>query len=329
MKEKVTVVIPNYDGFRHLPPCLDTLLSTMTQEHPFKILVVDNGSTDGSKLLLQTSYPQISAIYLPDNTGFSHAVNVGIKAVKTPYVILLNNDTIVKPDFVRHLTETMDANPHAFSAGARMLRMDSPRRIDNAGDLYCVLGWAYARGKDRPAAAYNKPAKIFSACGGAAIYRRSAFARIGYFDESFFAYLEDVDIGYRAQLYGYQNLYTPSAQVLHAGSAASGSRYNTFKTPLAAANSIRLIKNNMPLPQILINLPFLIPGFLIKALFYARKKMLRHYLSGLLTGLRSTPGSHNPTQSPSSFHRHRPSFRRYAYIQLQLYLNLLRLITNK
>jgi GT2 family glycosyltransferase len=319
MKNKTTVVIPNYNGFKYLPECLDSLLTIASQESAFNIIVVDNASTDGSKLLMQTVYPQIRTIYLSSNTGFSHAVNEGIKAAHTPYVILLNNDTIVKPGFVRHLTSAIEKNSKTFSVGAQMLRMDNPSLIDNAGDLYCALGWAFARGKDRPAQAFQTPEKVFSACAGAAIYRRRIFEQIGYFDESFFAYLEDVDIGYRARLYGYHNLYTSHARVLHAGSAASGSRYNTFKTPIAAANSIRLIKNNMPWPQILINLPFFIPGFLIKALFYAHKKMLRPYLSGLLTGLRS----HTPSPRP-----HHP-FRHYAHIQLQLYSNLFRLFNNR
>jgi GT2 family glycosyltransferase len=319
MKEKTTIVIPNYNGLKYLPECLDSLLALDSQEPAFNIIVVDNASTDGSKLLMQTLYSQIRTIYLSSNTGFSHAVNVGIKAAHTPYVILLNNDTIVKPGFVRHLTNTIEKNSKTFSVGAQMLRLDNPSLIDNAGDLYCALGWAFARGKDRPAKVFQNPAKVFSACAGAAIYRRSIFEQIGYFDESFFAYLEDVDIGYRASLYGYHNLYTPHAKVLHAGSAASGSRYNTFKTPLASANSIRLIKNNMPLLQILINLPFLVPGFLIKALFYARKKMLRRYLSGLLTGLRSHSQSSRP---------HLP-FRHYALIQLQLYRNIFRLINKE
>jgi GT2 family glycosyltransferase len=329
MKEKTTVIIPNYNGFRYLAQCLDALLSLASDEIAFRVIVVDNGSTDGSKLLLQSCYSQIRTIYLAHNTGFSHAVNVGIKAARTPFVILLNNDTIVRPGFVRYLTEAIESNPRAFSVGAQMRRMDRPRLIDNAGDLYCALGWAYARGKDRPAAAYRTSAQIFSACAGAAIYRRQVFERIGYFDERFFAYLEDGDIGYRARTYGYQNLYEHRAQVLHAGSAASGSRYNTFKTPLAAANSIRLIANNMPIPQILINLPFLILGFFIKALFYTRKKMGRLYLTGLLNGLRQhmPPRKNHPTTSTS--HRCHPSLGHYIRIQLQLYYNLLRLIHSK
>jgi GT2 family glycosyltransferase len=329
MKEKTTVVIPNYNGFRYLAQCLDALLALASDEPLFRVIVVDNGSTDGSKLLLQSCYSQIRTIYLSHNTGFSHAVNVGIKAAHTPFVILLNNDTIVRPGFVLHLTEAIESNPKAFSVGAQMLRMDDPQRIDNAGDMYCALGWAFARGKDHPAAAYQTSAQVFSACAGAAIYRCKVFQHIGYFDERFFAYFEDVDIGYRARTYGYQNLYEPRAQVLHAGSAASGSRYNTFKTPLAAANSIRLIVNNMPIPQILINLPFLIPGFFIKALFYAHKKMGRLYITGLLNGLRhpASPRKNHPILPTS--HRYHPSFCHYVRIQLQLYQNLLRLINHK
>lgn len=150
---------------------------------------------------------------------------------------------------------------------------DKPELLDDAGDGYCVFGWAYSRGKGRPAAEYEKPCRVFSACGGAAIYRKEIFEKIGYFDKLHFAYLEDLDIGYRANLYGYRNYYEPSAQVIHYGSASSGSRYNAFKTELAAANNLYVIGKNMPLLQLIWNLPFLLPGFFIKFLFFCKKRM--------------------------------------------------------
>ena len=118
---------------------------------------------------------------------------------------------------------------------------------------------------------YSHTKKIFAACGGAAIYRRKIFEEIGFFDEEHFAYLEDIDIGYRAKIYGYHNVFEPSAIVYHAGSASSGSKYNEFKVNFSSRNSVYIVRKNMPLFQIVVNLPFLAVGFLIKTLFFVKK----------------------------------------------------------
>ena len=165
---QITVIIPNYNGIKFLKGCLEAL-DAQENSPGHRVLVVDNGSGDGSLELLEEQFPQIPVIALPRNTGFCHAVNVGIEASDTPYIILLNNDTKVYPGFVRALYDAIEARPRAFSVSARMLMWDRPDLLDGAGDRYCVLGWAYARGKGKAAAAYSRPTEIFSACGGAAI----------------------------------------------------------------------------------------------------------------------------------------------------------------
>lgn len=281
---KATIIIPNYNGIAYLQKCLHAL-SLDVAEYPAHILLVDNGSTDGSVEWIRENCPEAELISLSENTGFCHAVNVGIKAAKTPYVILLNNDTEVKSGFTQALIDAIERSEQIFSVSARMLDMKDEALLDNAGDLYCALGWAYARGKGKSAEKYGKRAEIFSACGGAAIYRREVFEKIGYFDELHFAYLEDVDIGWRARIYGYHNFYEPEARVLHAGSGASGSRYNAFKNKLSSANSVYIIGKNMPLLQWLLNLPFFMIGFLIKFLFFLLKGMGMDYFKGCITGL--------------------------------------------
>ncbi len=114
--------------------------------------------------------------------------------------------------------------------------------------------------------------KFFTSCAGAAIYRKKIFEKIGYFDEEHFAYLEDIDVGYRARINGYENWYAPKAIVYHIGSGTSGSRYNHFKTRYSSRNNIYLIYKNMPFLQILLNLPFLILGFGMKILFFTQKR---------------------------------------------------------
>ncbi len=325
-ENKVTVIIPNYNGREYLQGCLESLEAErqVPGTPGFRVLVVDDGSEDpGIREDLERLRGRVEAVFLGENAGFVHAVNEGIRRARTPYVILLNNDTKVLPGFVKALYEAVSRDPGLFSVSARMLMWDRPELLDGAGDRYCVLGWAYARGKGKPASRFGKPARVFSACGGAAVYRRSVFEEIGLFDEAHFAYLEDLDIGYRARIYGYQNAYEPAAAVLHFGSASSGSRYNVFKTRLSSANSTYLIGKNMPLLQLLWNLPFLAAGFLIKALFFAAKGMGGIYLKGCARGIARclTPEGR----------AHRVPFRKehlknYFKIQLLLYADTFRWI---
>lgn len=282
-EKKVTVVIPNYNGSKYIRGCMDSLRSQKGE--PFDVLVIDNASADGSLEILQQEYQEARVIPLSENTGFDYAVNLGIRESKTPYVILLNNDTVVKPGFVQALVEAIEESEDIFSVSPMMLSMQDETIIDDAGDGYCALGWAYARGKGRPAEKYEKKVEIFAACAGASIYRKKIVEEIGFFDEMHFAYLEDIDIGYRARIYGYRNIYEPKAKVIHAGSATSGSRYNEFKTRLSSANNAYMIGKNMPLLQLLVNFPFLLLGFLVKAFFFARKKMGMLYIKSYFSGI--------------------------------------------
>ncbi len=322
---KATVVIPNYNGIKYMESCLDSLFS-LEEQALFCVSVVDNGSRDGSVQMIAEKHPQVKLIALSENTGFCHAVNVGIAAAETPYVILLNNDTVVQPGFVRELIAAIEQDEKIFGASAMMLQWQDHERIDDAGDQYCVLGWAYSRGKGKPAVGYEKPVRIFAACGGAAIYRKKQLDEIGYFDENHFAYLEDIDLGYRAAIYGYHCVYAPRARVLHAGSATSGSRYNEFKTRHASANSVYLVGKNMPLLQLIWNMPFLLLGYLIKMIFFGKKGMGRTYLKGLSEGL-------GKLFSPEG-RKHKVPFKwrnfgHYLIIQLKLYRNTVGLFGKK
>ncbi len=283
---EITVVIPNYKGIRFIRDCLTALYAQDPGTPDYEVVVVDNASGDGSVELIRREFPQVKLICLQENTGFCHAVNVGIQESSAPYVVLLNNDTKVFSDFLLRLYETARKDPKIFSVSAAMRMWDAPDRMDDAGDQYCILGWAFARGKGKPFAKYSERKTVFSACGGAALYKRGILEKIGLFDERHFAYLEDLDLGYRARIHGYENVYEPAAGVIHYGSASTGSRYNEWKTRRAAANSVYVIAKNMPLLQILLNFPFLMAGFLIKYLFFVKKKMGRLYLQGLMDGLR-------------------------------------------
>ena len=283
MEIKTTIIIPNYNGLSFMEPCFESLKEQTVRN--FKVLVVDNGSTDGSVEWLKEH--RIPSIFLKENTGFSGAVTTGIRAADTPYVLLLNNDTRVEPGFVAAMERAMDQSPKIFSVSSRMIQMYHPELLDDAGDMYSILGWAYQRGVGRSSELYQKSCRVFSACAGAAIYRRAVFDEIGLFDELHFAYLEDIDVGWRAKLYGYDNVYCPDAAVYHVGSGTSGSRYNSFKVRLAARNCIYLNYKNMPGWQLLLNAPFLLAGIFVKYLFFVKNGFGGDYVSGLKEGIRT------------------------------------------
>ena len=315
---EVTVVIPNYNGIKYMEACLNSIYKgSMIPE----VIVIDNASTDGSAELVAEKYPACQLIRFDENTGFCVAVNEGIRRARTEYVLLLNNDTEVDKDFVQNLYTAIKKRPKAFSVGAKMLALHQPDLIDDAGDLYCALGWAFALGKGKNKTHYAQPAEVFAACAGAAIYRKAIFEEIGCFDENHFAYLEDIDIAYRARIHGYRNYYEPAAIVYHAGSAVSGSRHNHFKVNLSARNSIYLIYKNMPILQILINLPFLLAGIFIKLLFFLKKGMGKTYIKGILEGINLSCSAKG---RPNKVKFHFRNISNYAQIQLELWLNTIR-----
>ena len=279
---RVSVVVPNYNGIAFVERCFKALIKDAPKA---ELLLVDNGSTDGSRELTARRFPQVRIIALKENYGFCRAANEGMKAASSPYVILLNNDTEVLPGFTKALVSALQLEPRAFSAGAKMIQLHHPEKIDDAGNFYCALGWAFARGKDKSVEYYEEPDEIFAACGGAVIYRKAVLERIGYLDESHFAYLEDIDLGWRAKTAGWKNIYAPEAKVLHVGSGTSGSRYNEFKVSLSSRNSIYLAYKNMPALQLFINLPFLLAGFGIKYLFFVKKGFGKTYRKGFKEGL--------------------------------------------
>lgn len=309
-----TIIIPNYNGIDYIENCLKSLA-----EEPARILVVDNGSTDGSRELVEKEFPQVEVIPLKSNEGFCSAVNKGILRSNTTYVILLNNDTVVRPGFVRALEAPLQRNETVFSGAAQMINMKKPQLIDDAGDYYCALGWAFAAGKDKERKAYQQGRYIFAACGGACIYRRKILEQIGMLDENHFAYLEDIDLGYRARIAGYRNLYIPKAQVYHAGSASSGSRYNTFKVKLTARNSIYLVYKNMPFLQMMLNLPFLTLGFLVKTIFFIHKGFGAVYVRGLIKGVQLCLSEKGKSQKVRFRGNHLPA---YVRIQWELWRNI-------
>lgn len=309
---KVTVVIPNYNGKHFMEPCLKSLEKQTFRD--FQTVVVDNASSDGSIEYMKEHYPEIKVIAFNKNYGFSKAVNAGIQYADTPYVILLNNDTAADPYYIEEMVKAVEKSDRIFSVSCKLIQMYHPDKIDSAGDMYTVLGWAFCRGGDLNKSKYDSPCQVFTACAAAAIYRREVFSKIGYFDVEHFAYLEDVDVGYRAKIYGYQNWYCPTALVYHVGSGTSGSKYNAFKVKLSARNSIYLNYKNMPFLQEVVNFIPLVGGIFVKYLFFRKKGFGKEYLEGLKEGWASRK------------HRRKVPFRmhrlwNYLKIEWELLLN--------
>jgi GT2 family glycosyltransferase len=214
----ISVIIVNWNGRKFLPECLESLRHQAYQR--FSIILVDNGSNDGSIDFVIRNYPEVKTIALPKNVGFSVANNIAIKTVHTEYVALLNNDAVPHPSWLEGLVETLETHPHAGFAASKMLFYDNPEIIDRVGDGYTRAGAGLLRGRAEPASSYNKQEWIFGACAAAALYRTRMLRDIGLFDEDFFLLYEDVDLSFRAQLRGYKCLYVPEAVVHHKGSSS-------------------------------------------------------------------------------------------------------------
>ncbi len=316
---KVSVVIPNYNGERYLRACIDSLMEQ--KDIIFETIIIDNASADSAYEWLG-EYKEIIFKRLDKNYGFSRAVNEGIQMAQGEYVLLLNNDTIVEKDFIKELVIAIEKDTRIFAVSSKMIAYQNHEIMDDAGDEYSVLGWAYKLGDGRSVEHYEKEYSVFSACAGAALYRKSVFDEIGLFDESFFAYMEDVDISYRGRIYGYYNVYCPKAKVYHIGSATSGSKYNEFKVKLAARNNIYVPYKNMPLLQLIINIPGLLLGTFIKWIWFKKKGFGKVYQEGLLEGVK---GIVNINKVPFRV-KHIPY---YIYIEFLLIKNVFKYLAIK
>ncbi|MBA7641507.1 hypothetical protein ES703_49191 [subsurface metagenome] len=282
----ITVIIPNWNGKQFLKTCLHSLRRQTLKD--YQVIVVDNGSTDGSVSFLIRNYPEVKLIKFSKNKGFAAAVNQGIKESQGEFVALLNNDVEADPSWLEELSRGLKENPEVGFCASKMLDFTNRRIIMEAGDGYTRSGYAFQIGNDRPdIGQYDSPKKVFGACAGAAIYRRSMFDKIGFFDEDFFAYLEDIDLSFRAQLMGYECLYIPSAVVYHVGSASTGSRYNDITVYFSAQNTINTLIKNMPASILCRNI-FRILKLLIllQGHYIIRSKYGRAYFKGLLSAFR-------------------------------------------
>jgi len=227
----VVVVIPNWNGVDLIRECLRSLRG-QTLSH--KVIVVDNGSVDGSNDLVRDEFPEVQLLEFPDNSGFAGGVNRGIRPALehgAKYIVLLNNDAVADEHWLEELVAVAEADERVGIVAAKMLAMDG-KEIDSTGELYSIWGFPFPRGRGEiDSGQYDSEdmGDVFAASGGASLYRARMLQEIGLFDERFFAYFEDVDISFRARLEGWEIHLACAATVRHFIGGTS-SRVHNFGT---------------------------------------------------------------------------------------------------
>lgn len=244
-KPRATVAILNYNGRRFLEACLEAVLA-QELEGGFEVLLLDNGSEDDSLGYVRERFPEVRAVALGRNRGYSGANNVGFAEAASEYVVLLNNDTRVRPGWLAALVRTADSDPRIGAVTSKLVFLDRPETIQNAGSLMLTDGSGADRGfGERDRGQYELREEVFAACGCAVLLARRMLDDVGGFDETFFAYYEDTDLSWRMRLRGWQIVYEPTAVVehVHTGTNVEWSPFFIFHVD---RNRLFMILKNAP-----------------------------------------------------------------------------------
>lgn len=210
----ISVIIPSWNGANLLSDCLKSLKNQTY--HDYEIIVVDNGSSDGSIAFIKKYYPGVKIVPLKKNYGFAKAINEGVANSKSDFIALLNNDTEVDKDWLYSLIKTAKKFPETSSVGSKLINFFNRKIIDGVGIQINEVGQAKSIGwNEKDVGQYEKEMYVFGVTGGASLFRRSAFIKAGMFDEKYFMYSEEVDWAFRAQFLGYKSIYCPNAIVYH------------------------------------------------------------------------------------------------------------------
>lgn len=284
----MSVIVPNWNGRALLEECLEALRRQTLQ--PAEVILVDNGSTDGSLEFVGGRYPDVRIIGFPQNHGFSAAINAGLGRAQGAYIALLNNDTRADPRWIEASVAALESHGEFGVCAAKMLSYFSPDAIDAIG-VGCIAGaFGYSIGAfeiDR--GQYDSPREVFGACAGAAVYRREVFELVGTFDEDFFAYYEDLDWNFRARAAGVRCLYVPSAVVYHMRGGSIPEERQVWRLRLAARNRWYVIVKNLPVRLVLAALPKIVVYEALWAMLLARRGQLRPYLRGIRDAVMGLP----------------------------------------
>ncbi|CUS36079.1 glycosyltransferase family 2 protein [Candidatus Nitrospira nitrificans] len=246
MWPKVTVAIVNWNGQPFLDRCLSALQAQTVTPH--EIILVDNASSDAS-LDIVRRYPSVCMLELNENLGFARGNNVAIQAAaaESEWIALLNPDAFPEPHWLEALLSAARENPEFDVFGSKLVNATDLSLLDGAGDAYHISGLVWRAAHGAPADTLSVQAsEVFSACAAAALYRRSALLEVGGFDEDYFCYVEDVDMGFRLRLTGYRCLFVPASVVQHVGSGTTGGQHSTFALYHGHRNVVWTFVKDMP-----------------------------------------------------------------------------------
>ncbi len=284
----VSIIIPHWNGKQHLADCFNSLRQ---QTYPdFEIILVDNGSADGSQTYIRTDFPEVKLVELPENRGFTGACNVGYAHSRGNIIVLLNNDTAVQPTWLAEIVSAFARHPRVGAVASKMLLFDERDKFHTAGDFVRVNGVPGNRGVwQTDVGQFETEEQVFSACGGAAAYRRTLLEEIGFLDDDFFFSCEDVDMGWRTQLAGWQVLYVPSAVVYHKLKATGGGVTGSFYD---GRNYLYLLAKNYPTTLFKKNWQAVVSGQIAitrEAIKHWRGEAARARLKGQMAAIRHLP----------------------------------------
>lgn len=244
--ERIAVIVVSYNSGATLTRCLESIHRQTL--FPHRVIIIDNASVDGSAVAAAKAYPEFTFKFLAENTGFAAANNCAARmADDCDWLALLNPDAYAAADWLEKLSAATRCNPEFAFFGSRMLMAKDPARIDGTGDVYHASGLVWRGGYRN--IAFNHavtPKEIFSPCAAAALYRRNEFLEVSGFDESFFCYMEDVDLGFRLRLRGLRCLYVPDAIVHHEGSASTAGQHSDFAVYHGHRNLVWVFVKDMP-----------------------------------------------------------------------------------
>lgn len=256
MVDRVAVIVVNRNGRHLLADCFQSLAEQTYNN--LEIILVDNNSADDSVPYVQANFPQVQIICQETNVGFAAGNNIGIQATGVPWIATLNNDTKVDPNWLTEMVRVAQSEERVGMCASKMLFYDRPHLINSAGICVDRVGIAWDRRGGEPNDETEETAvPVFGPSAGAALYRRSMLNEIGLFDEDYFAYLEDVDLAWRARLSGWRCLYVPTAVVYHRHSATS-IEGSPFKSRMLGRNKVWTILKNYPWPSLLVYLPLIL-----------------------------------------------------------------------
>ena len=260
----LSVIIPNWNGKKFLAECIDSLKGQTF--HDFETILVDNGSTDGSADFAEERYGKfIRILRNKENLGFAGGNNLGIQKARGRYIVLLNNDTWADPHWLEELVKATQSDPAVGMWASKVRSYYQRNRIEGAGELIYWDGLCRARGQyEQDDGQYNLVEEIFFPPGCGAMYRKSLFDGMGLFDEDFFAYADDSEIGIRARLSGWRCLYVPAAVVYHKNSGTAG-QYSPLKAFYVERNRLWITVKYFPFPLLSLSVFFTVYRFAFQA----------------------------------------------------------------